>query len=66
MKKISFEMDALDFQNLTCIIHDAVVKYKFDSQTDLTMNQAEKDWMKRHGEYIETAILNKIIAGVQK
>lgn len=63
MKKISFEMDATDFENLLSIISKDVFKYKCEAQLDLSLSQAEKDWMKKHGEYIQKSILNKIIKG---
>lgn len=64
--KVTFEMDPEDLENLLDIVRHEVVKCKYESQTDLDMTQPVKDWMKRHGEYIETNILNKIIIGVEK
>lgn len=61
--KVSFEMDLQDFENLTMMIHEQVVKFKYASQTDENLSKAEKNWHKKHGDYIEKDILNKIING---
>lgn len=62
-KKISFEMDATDFYNLLSIISKDVFKYTCEAQLDLSLSKAEKDWMKKHGKYVQKSILNKIIKG---
>lgn len=58
-------MDLTDLENLLSIVHKDVVKYKYESQTNLDLSKAERDWMKKHGDYIEKDILNKIVAGIQ-
>jgi len=64
--KCSFEMSQEDFSNLTCIIRDHIVKYKYESQIGSELTDAEKDWIKRHGEYVQTEILDKLLSGVQQ
>lgn len=59
-------MDDLDYQNFLSILHHEVIKFKLESQLDMSMSQAEKDWMKRHGEYIERDIFNKVVAGTKE
>jgi hypothetical protein len=56
-------MDEVDFENLTSIIHDSVVKHKYDAPTNDSLTKPEIDWHVKHGEYVEKEILKKIIAG---
>jgi hypothetical protein len=64
--KCSFEMNQEDFSNLTGILHDYIVKYRYEYQMDITFTDAQKDWFKRHAEYIQTEILDKLLSGVQQ
>lgn len=64
--KVSFEMDGEDWENLTFILHNYIVKHKFESQTDETFSQAEKDWHVRHANYVQKDILDKLIASATK
>lgn len=62
---VSFEMDQQDYENLLSIVHEDYVKCKFDSQCRLDLNDAEKAWYSKHGDYVKKQILDKIIKGTQ-
>ena len=62
---VSFKMNQEDYENLLSIVHQYYVKCKFDSQCRLDLNDAEKAWYNRHGDYIKKEILDKIINGTQ-
>lgn len=64
--EVSFKMDAVDFENLTSLIHDSVVRYKYESKTNDSLTKSEIDWRVKHGNYIEKNILNKILKGATK
>jgi hypothetical protein len=66
MKKISFEMDDEDFDNLVTILHDYFVKHKFEIQTCSTYSKEQKDWHSKHADYVQTNIIDKIIRGIIK
>jgi hypothetical protein len=61
--KVTFEMDAEDFENLTSIIHSHIVKHQYDAPTNLTYTEAEIKWHVSHGKYVQKHILDKIIKG---
>lgn len=62
---VSFEMDQQDYENLLSIVHEYYVKSKFDSQCKLDLNDAEKAWYSKHGDYVKKHILDKLINGKQ-
>jgi hypothetical protein len=64
--KVSFEMNEEDFDNLVSILHEYVVKHKFDIQTDSTYSKEEKEWHTKHADYVQYEIVDKIIRGIQK
>jgi hypothetical protein len=59
-------MSQEDFSNLTGILHDYIVKYTYESQMNNKFDDDQRAWFKRHGEYVKTEILDKLISGVQK
>lgn len=64
--KVSFEMNQEDFENLTSIIHDYIVKHKYESQLEEGYSKIEKDYRVKHADYVQTDILDKIIQGRHK
>lgn len=59
-------MSDKDFDNMVNILHQYIVKYKHETQVDLTLSQEEKDWMVKHADYVQHNILDKVINGIQK
>ena len=59
-------MNQEDFDNLTSILHNYVVKHKLEMQLDSTYKTSEKEWFVKHANYVQKEILDKIIRGIQK
>ena len=64
MKVISFEMDDEDFDTLITILHGYVVKHKYEFPLECSEDVAK--WHKKHGDYVQKDILDKVIKGIQK
>jgi hypothetical protein len=64
--KVSFEMDFGDYELLCDILQSYVVKHVYEPPCDLDMDKAKKDWMIKHGKYVENKILKKIADGRKK
>ena len=54
-------MNGEDYDLLLQIINRYVIQFKYDYQLDLDHTEAEKDWLRKHGEYVQTNIYNKLI-----
>lgn len=64
--KIAVELSMEDYEILMFILQKYITKHKFERQIDHSFTVAEKEWMVRHADYVQSEILDKIISGTER